>query len=218
MWIIAFFLSMVLASGTGKTSAPRLRRRDLSRQPRWICSSDPELMTLADERQECPIAKRATRIGEQAWPALWEDPKALSPSLLTATAGVPPDTPPPRPRTGFDQGVFLNRPGRRPGNCLSPGLWSRSRRRLSHPAALDTAPSGRVGPRFRLQQSPVSPLTFDLQRCCSVPRGFGFQPSILGRFTNNSGRRSISYNSRILPLVDAGAGAMWPARHQVGFD
>jgi hypothetical protein len=39
-----------------------------------ICS-DPELMRLADERQEA-INETRGRIGEEAWPVLWENQQA----------------------------------------------------------------------------------------------------------------------------------------------
>jgi S1-C subfamily serine protease/uncharacterized protein len=57
-----------------------------------ICS-DPDLMRLADERQAA-INETRGRIGEVAWPALWDDQKAWVRSYAT-NCGVPPDGPPP---------------------------------------------------------------------------------------------------------------------------
>jgi len=57
-----------------------------------ICS-DPELMRLADERQAA-INDARQRIGEEAWPRLWDDQKEWVRSYATA-CGVPPDRPPP---------------------------------------------------------------------------------------------------------------------------
>jgi hypothetical protein len=60
-----------------------------------ICS-DPELMRLADERQEA-INEARGRIGEDAWPVLWENQKAWVKSYATACgvpiAGTSPTTP-----------------------------------------------------------------------------------------------------------------------------
>ncbi len=61
-----------------------------------ICS-DPELMRLADERQTA-INEARGRIGEDAWPDLWDDQKAWVRSYATA-CGAPPDRPPPTPVT-----------------------------------------------------------------------------------------------------------------------
>jgi len=59
-----------------------------------ICS-DPELIRLADERQEA-ISEARARIGEEAWPALWENQKAWVRSYALAR-GIPQDRPPPLP-------------------------------------------------------------------------------------------------------------------------
>jgi hypothetical protein len=59
-----------------------------------ICS-DPELMGLADERQEAFNEARA-RLGEDRFPQLWEDQKAWVRSYAAA-CGVPPDRPAPIP-------------------------------------------------------------------------------------------------------------------------
>jgi clan AA aspartic protease (TIGR02281 family) len=59
-----------------------------------ICS-DPELMDLADQRQVA-INEARGRIGETAWPVLWEDQKAWVKSYATS-CGVPPEQSPPDP-------------------------------------------------------------------------------------------------------------------------
>src|SRR5436305_11559806 len=59
-----------------------------------ICN-DPELTRLADERQAVINEMRA-RIGEDHWPAFWENQKAWVRAYATA-CGVPPTDPAPIP-------------------------------------------------------------------------------------------------------------------------
>jgi predicted aspartyl protease len=59
-----------------------------------ICS-DPELTRLADERQAA-INEMRGRIGEDNWPAFWENQKAWVRSYAAA-CGLPPAAPPPTP-------------------------------------------------------------------------------------------------------------------------
>jgi len=68
-----------------------------------ICS-DPELMQLADERQDAIYEARA-RIGEEAWPALWENQKAWVRSYAVA-CGIAQDRPPPLPIPASIRGCF----------------------------------------------------------------------------------------------------------------
>src|SRR5271170_5661703 len=89
--IAAFLLSMVLASGT----AAAFDCVGVTFPSTVVICSDPELMRLTDERQAAIYGARA-RIGEQAWPALWEDQKRWVRSYATA-CGVPPDQAPPNP-------------------------------------------------------------------------------------------------------------------------
>jgi hypothetical protein len=91
MRFVAFVLSMMLASGT----AAAFDCVGVTFQPTVVLCSDPELMRLADERQE-EINEARGRIGEQAWPALWEDQKRWVRFYATA-CDVPPDQPPPDP-------------------------------------------------------------------------------------------------------------------------
>ena len=89
--IAAFLLSMVLTSGT----AAAFDCAGVTFPSTVVICSDPELMRLADERQAAIYEARAG-IGEQAWPALWEDQKRWVRSYATA-CGVPPDQAPPNP-------------------------------------------------------------------------------------------------------------------------
>jgi uncharacterized protein len=63
MWMIAFWLSMVLASAT----AAAFDCVGVTFPPTVVLCSDPELTQLADERQAAINEARA-RIGEKAWP------------------------------------------------------------------------------------------------------------------------------------------------------
>jgi uncharacterized protein len=104
----------------------------------FVICSDPELMRLADQRQAALNDARG-RIGEDAWPALWEDQKVWVRSYANA-CGVPPDRPaalpvPPSVRACFKRAAeariaYIQRYG------LAPG---------SPPTALG---SDRVGPGF----------------------------------------------------------------------
>jgi len=91
MRFVAFLLSMMLASGIARA----FDCVGVTFPPTVVLCSDPELKRLADERQEA-INEARGRIGEQAWPALWEDQKRWVRSYATA-CGVPPDQPPPIP-------------------------------------------------------------------------------------------------------------------------
>jgi hypothetical protein len=91
MWIVAVFLWAVLGSG----SAAAFECVGVTLPSSLVLCSDPELMRLADERQEAIYEARA-RIGEEVRPALWENRKAWVRSYATA-CGVPPDRPPPIP-------------------------------------------------------------------------------------------------------------------------
>jgi hypothetical protein len=82
---------MVLASG----AAAAFDCVGVTFPPTVVICSDPELMRLTDERQAA-INDARSRIGEQAWPALWDDQKRWVRSCATA-CGVPPDRPPPNP-------------------------------------------------------------------------------------------------------------------------
>jgi hypothetical protein len=85
-------------------SAPAFECADVQLPSSKVICSDPELMRLTDERQEAINEARA-RIGEEAWPALWEDQKAWVRSYAAA-CGVPPDRPPPIPVPASIKGCF----------------------------------------------------------------------------------------------------------------
>jgi len=70
MWIAALFLGALLYSGT----AAAFECAGMTLPSTLVICSDPELMRLADERQEA-INEARGRIGEEAWPALWENQK-----------------------------------------------------------------------------------------------------------------------------------------------
>ncbi len=91
MRFVAFILSMFLVSGT----AAAFDCVGVTFPPTVVICSDPQLIRLTDERQEA-INEARGRIGEQGWPALWEDQKRWVRSYATA-CGVPPDQPPPNP-------------------------------------------------------------------------------------------------------------------------
>jgi uncharacterized protein len=91
MWIVAVFLWAVLYSGT----ATAFECASVTLPSSLVICSDPELMRLANERQEA-INEARGRIGEEAWPALWENQKALVRSYATV-CGVLPERPPPFP-------------------------------------------------------------------------------------------------------------------------
>ncbi len=107
-----------------------------------ICS-DPELMRLADQRQEALNEARG-RIGEDAWPALWEDQKAWVRSYATA-CGVPPDRPAPLPIAASGRACFRRAAEARIVYIQRYGLALGS---ASVPGAPGTASQDRVGPGF----------------------------------------------------------------------
>jgi hypothetical protein len=114
MWIVAVFLWALLCSGT----AAAFDCVNATLPSSLVICADPELIGLADERQEA-INEARGRIGEDRWAALWEDQKAWVRSYATA-CGVPP-APAALPGLSFDQGVL--QPGRCRADCLPPGIW-----------------------------------------------------------------------------------------------
>jgi len=100
MWIAALFLGAFLYSGT----AAAFECAGMILPSTLVIFSDPELMGLADERQEA-INEARGRIGEEAWPALWENQKAWVRSYATA-CGVPPDRPVSFPVSGSIRACF----------------------------------------------------------------------------------------------------------------
>src|SRR5206468_449064 len=100
MWIVAVFLWALLGGGT----ATAFDCANATLSSSLIICSDPELIGLADERQEA-INEARGRIGEDRWPALWDDQKAWVRSYAT-TCGVPPDRPPPFPVSASVKACF----------------------------------------------------------------------------------------------------------------
>jgi S1-C subfamily serine protease/uncharacterized protein len=91
MWIVAIMLWILLDSQT----AAAFECTGVTMPSSLVICSDPELVRLADERQEA-INEARGRIGEDRWPELWEDQKGWVRSYATA-CGVPPDRPLPFP-------------------------------------------------------------------------------------------------------------------------
>src|ERR1700747_1549056 len=100
MWIVAVFLWAVLYSGT----AAAFECAGVTLPSSLVICSDPELMRLADERQEA-INEARGRIGGEAWPALWENQKAWVRSYATA-CGLPPERPPTFPISASIRACF----------------------------------------------------------------------------------------------------------------
>ena len=86
--LLALMIVLMVGSGT----ATGFECAGVTLPSSIVICSDPELMTLADERQAAIDEVRA-RIGEDRWPELWENQKAWVRSYAT-TCGVPPDRPP----------------------------------------------------------------------------------------------------------------------------
>jgi len=86
--LLALMLGLIPGSGT----AAAFECAGVTLPSTLVICSDPELMRLADERQAAIDEARAC-IGEDRWPALWENQKAWV-RLYAKTCGVPPDRPP----------------------------------------------------------------------------------------------------------------------------
>jgi S1-C subfamily serine protease len=149
MWLIALVLSMVLASGT----ATAFDCAGVKFPPTLVICSDPELMQLADERQAAINEARA-RIGEQAWPALWEDQRKWVRSYATA-CGVPPNRPPPSPVPASIKECFKRAGEARVAYLRFYGVAASSGSPSPPPEA---AANGRVGPSYDCGKA-ATPLT-----------------------------------------------------------
>ncbi len=150
MRVVAFIFSMVLASGT----AAAFDCVGVTFPSTVVICSDPELRGLADERQEA-INEARTRIGEQAWPALWEDQKRWVRAYATA-CGVPPNSPPPDPVPSSIKECFKQAGEARIAYLRAYGGEGAGRATLS--VATETPQSGRIGPSFDCSKA-ASPLT-----------------------------------------------------------
>ena len=121
--------------------------------PTVVICSDPELIRLTDERQQAINEARA-RIGERAWPVLWEDQRRWVPSYATA-CGVPPDRPPPDPVPASIKECF-----RRAGEARIAYLRSYGVAASSTSVATPAEPtaSGHIGPSYDCSKA-TTPLT-----------------------------------------------------------
>src|SRR5215471_2201802 len=100
--LLVLAVTLVSALGTGVAHA--FDCTGVSLPSSIVICSDPELMRLADERQEA-INEARDRIGEDGWPAFWEDQKAWVRSYALA-CGIPQDRPPPIPVSASVRACF----------------------------------------------------------------------------------------------------------------
>jgi S1-C subfamily serine protease/uncharacterized protein len=150
MRFVTFVLSMVLASG----SAAAFDCVGVTFPSTVVICSDPELMRLTDERQMA-INEARGRIGEQAWPALWDDQKRWVRSYATA-CGVPPDQQPRIPVSASIKECFRQAGEARIAYLRSYGVVAGS----APPAVVSAGvAAGRVGPSFDCSKA-STPLTF----------------------------------------------------------
>jgi uncharacterized protein/predicted aspartyl protease len=95
MRLAALVLTMALGSTLGSGTVRAFDCTGLTLPSSIVICSDPELIRLADERQDA-INEARERIGEDAWPALWDDQKAWVRSYALA-CGISQERPPPMP-------------------------------------------------------------------------------------------------------------------------
>src|SRR6516165_2170268 len=95
MRLAALVVTLALGSILGNGTAKAFDCTGATLAASIVICSDPELMRLTDERQEA-IKEARGRIGEEAWPDLWENQKAWVRSYATA-CGIQQDRPPPMP-------------------------------------------------------------------------------------------------------------------------
>jgi S1-C subfamily serine protease/uncharacterized protein YecT (DUF1311 family) len=139
MRLVAFVLWMMLASGT----AAAFDCDGVTFPSTVVICSDPELMRLADERREA-INDARGRIGEAAWPVLWEDQKRWV-RAYAAACGVPPDRPPPSSVPALVKECFRQAGVARIAYLRGYGVASGA---APPPPTSEAATSGRVGPSF----------------------------------------------------------------------
>lgn len=150
MWIIALiFISVALGGGT----AAAFECAGVKLPSTIVICGDPELMRLADERQEA-INEARGRIGEEAWPRLWDDQKDWVRSYATA-CGVPPDRPPPIPVPLATKACFKSAAQARIAYLRAYGLGTADAAVIAPRAA---SPE-RIGPGFDCTKA-ATPLTF----------------------------------------------------------
>ena len=149
MWIVALIIWLTISGG----SAAAFECAGVKLPSTLVICSDPELMRLADERQEA-INEARGRIGEDAWPRLWEDQKDWVRSYATA-CGVPPDRAPPLPVPPPIKACFKSAAQARIAFIRTYGLGS-----AGAPVIVPRAGSSeRVGPGFDCTRA-TTPLTY----------------------------------------------------------
>jgi S1-C subfamily serine protease/uncharacterized protein len=149
MWIVALIIWVMLSGG----SAAAFECVGVRLPSTIVICSDAELMRLADERQEA-INEARGRIGEEAWPLLWEDQKDWVRSYATA-CGVLPDRPPPIPVPPAIKACFKSAAQARIAYIRAYGLAA-----AGTPAMVPRAGSPkRVGPGFDCTKA-TTPLAF----------------------------------------------------------
>jgi peptidoglycan hydrolase-like protein with peptidoglycan-binding domain len=139
MWIAALVIWIVLGMGT----AAAFECVGVKLPSTIVICSDLELMRLADERQEA-INEARGRIGEEQWPALWEDQKAWVRSYATA-CGVPPDRPPPIPAPASIKACFKRAAETRIAYIRA---YNPAPDQSASPSTPSTARLERIGPGF----------------------------------------------------------------------
>src|SRR6516162_5742092 len=100
----ALVLTFVLNSTFGNGAAEAFDCDGVTLPSSIVICSDPELMRLTDERQEA-INEARERIGEEAWPVLWENQQAWVRSYAPV-CGIPQDQPPPIPVSASIRSCF----------------------------------------------------------------------------------------------------------------
>ena len=149
MWIVALIIWLTISGG----SAAAFECAGVKLPSTLVICSDPDLMRLADERQEA-INEARGRIGEDAWPRLWEDQKDWVRSYATA-CGVPPDRAPPLPVPPPIKACFKSAAQARIAFIRTYGLGS-----AGAPVIVPRAGSSeRVGPGFDCTRA-TTPLTY----------------------------------------------------------
>jgi hypothetical protein len=100
----ALLLTFVLGATFGNGAAEAFDCDGVTLPSSIVIYSDPELMRLTDERQEA-INEASERIGEEAWPVLWENQQTWVRSYAPA-CGIPQDQPPPIPVSASIRSCF----------------------------------------------------------------------------------------------------------------
>jgi hypothetical protein len=138
MWIVPLIIWIMLGIGT----AAAFECAGVTLSSSLVICSDPELMRLADERQEAINEARA-RIGEDRWPQLWEDQKAWVRSYATV-CGVSPDRPLPVPVPAATRACFKRAAEARIAYIQAYGLPGGATPLASPTAASTTPPAAAV--------------------------------------------------------------------------